>query len=291
MAKYFKSKKVIRRNLMIKYFIIAVVVYFTLKISTIFLTNIDFLSNIYSLNKPSDYLKLIKKNTINNPKLLLNVNIDNNYINTDKIKMVDNIKEEIVKPKVYIYCTHENETYNDSKTTVKNAAYLLKEEFNKYNIDTFIEEGNITDFLITNNMDYGYSYVASRYFIENNIRENNYNLIIDLHRDAVPYDASFISFNNLPYAKILFVVGEEQDNYQENYDLAIKINEIINNKFPNLSRGVMLKSGPYVNGIYNQDLSNKMILLELGGDNNSVEEIKNTIQLIAPILGDYLYER
>lgn len=205
--------------------------------------------------------------------------------------MVDNINEEIIRPKVYIYCTHENEAYNDSKTTVKDAARLLKDEFSKYNVDVFIEDGNITDFLITNNMDYGYSYVASRYFIENNIKNNNYNLIIDLHRDAISHEASFIYFNDIPYAKILFVVGEEQENYQENYDLALKLNEIINSKYPNISRGVMLKSGPYVNGIYNQDLSNKMILLELGGDNNSVDEIKNTIQIIAPILGDYLYER
>jgi len=288
--KHFKSKKIICRNQIIKYLIIIIVVYVTLKISVNFLFNINLLKNIFSFNKTNDYLNIIKDNTINNPKMILNVPINNensNLIYMETEKETINIVE---RPSVYIYNSHQTESYSDYNTTVLDAAFIMQSEFDKYNVDVSIEEGDITDFLLTNNMDYNYSYVASRYFIENNIYNNNYDLIIDLHRDAISHDASIININDRICSKILFVVGKNHDNYQENLNLANRLNDLINQKYPNLSRGVILKSGPNVNGLYNQDLSNKMILLELGGNNNSTEEIKNTISLIVPIIGEYLYE-
>ena len=51
----------------------------------------------------------------------------------------------------------------------------------------------------------------------------------------------------------------------------------------------MLREGKNVNGIYNQDLGENMILLELGANYNTYEEVQNTIHLIAPIIGEYIY--
>ena len=34
-----------------------------------------------------------------------------------------------------------------------------------------------------------------------------------------------------------------------------------------------------------------MILLELGSNTSSFEEVKNTITLLAPIIGEYLHEK
>jgi stage II sporulation protein P len=167
--------------------------------------------------------------------------------------------------------------------------YKFKEELNKYNIDVDVETSDINNFLIINNLDYGYSYLASRYFIEEKINNNNYDLIIDLHRDATNHDDTFININDIPCVKILFVVGALNENYEVNYHLAIKLNDMINEKYPGMSRGVILKKGPNVNGLYNQDLSDKMILLELGGNNNTEQEVINTINFISEVIGEYLY--
>ena len=57
---------------------------------------------------------------------------------------------------------------------------------------------------------------------------------------------------------------------------------------PSLSRGIYLKEGPGVNGIYNQDLSNNSLLIELGGQYNSIEEASNTINILANILHKFI---
>ena len=45
-----------------------------------------------------------------------------------------------------------------------------------------------------------------------------------------------------------------------------------------------------MNGIYNQDVSPKVILLECGGDKNDIGEVTNTLTLIAPIIAEVLNE-
>ena len=46
----------------------------------------------------------------------------------------------------------------------------------------------------------------------------------------------------------------------------------------------MLKEGINVNGIYNQDISSNSVLIEVGGVDNTIEEVYNTMNAIANIL-------
>ena len=180
--------------------------------------------------------------------------------------------------------------YADKKSVV-NASNYFKECLENENIEVVVEKGSIEDFLIANNYSYNYSYIASRYFIEEEIKNNDYNLIIDLHRDAVKREASLATINDKKYAKIMFVIGKKNKNYKNNYQLAEDLNNLIKEEYPNLTRGILLQDGDNVNGIYNQDLASNIILIELGGNNNKYEEVKNTLDLIAPIIGEYLNEK
>ena len=99
-----------------------------------------------------------------------------------------------------------------------------------------------------------------------------------------------IIINDKTYARILFVVGLEHKNYQSNLDLANKLNSLFNEHYQGLSRGVLKKEGQNVNGIYNQDLSNNSILIELGGVDNNINEVLNTINAISDILEKYIKE-
>ena len=71
-------------------------------------------------------------------------------------------------------------------------------------------------------------------------------------------------------------------------DTANLLNKKIKEKYSSLTRGVLSKSGVGVNGIYNQDVSPNAILIEIGGYQNTISEVKNTIDIIAPILGEYI---
>ena len=231
------------------------------------------------INKILNSIKIEKPDSIlnSNYKKLVNVN----YINKKKV-----IKND---PVIYIYNTHQTEEYMPSsyaeysvRPTVQMVNYILEEKFNNGNYKTIVEERKIKDILNMHKWNYSYSYRASRVFMEDSKRNNDsLKYFIDVHRDSVSKKHTTITINNKNYAKILFIVGLENRNYKYNLDFTNKINSILNNKYPNLSRGVYKKSGRGVNGIYNQDFSPNTILVEIGGKDNTVEEVLNTSLVFA----------
>ncbi len=289
--KRFKTKKKMQIDAIIKYIVIIIITYITIKLCIYVLMNSRIATFMYSKHKVRDYLNYLSQNTINEPINLLNYEsvLVQPAITNDKINPLTN-------PSIYIYNSHQKEEYvadntdtNGMNADVYFASHFFKQELAKYNIDVLVEEGSITDFLVTNNMNYSYSYVASRYFVEDTLNKNpNLNLVIDLHRDATKKDISTTTIDNKSYAKIMFVVGQEYQTYEANLALSNHLNDLISAKYPELSRGVILKKGQGVNGVYNQDLGTNIILLELGCQENTMEEVTNTITLLAPILGEYL---
>lgn len=199
-------------------------------------------------------------------------------------------------PQVYIYNTHQTESYSmktlepyNITPSVMMASYLMKEHFQKAGIETIVEETNISDYMKEQGYQYAKSYVASRTFVESILKKYpDLKLIIDLHRDAIPHDSSTITIGEKNYAKVLFIVGMNNPNYQANLSLAQSISDLINQSYPKLSRGIMSKSGSNVNGLYNQDLNGNMILLELGANENTIDEVQNTVEAIVPIMSAYL---
>ena len=53
-------------------------------------------------------------------------------------------------------------------------------------------------------------------------------------------------------------------------------------------QGIYEKGGPRVNRIYNQDFSSKCILIEVGGVDNTIDEVANTIDAITNMLVTYM---
>ena len=68
----------------------------------------------------------------------------------------------------------------------------------------------------------------------------------------------------------------ENPNYKENLAFTEKINNLLDEKYKGLSKGIYKKSGQGVNGIYNQDFSKYTILIEIGGYENTTKEVLNT---------------
>lgn len=198
---------------------------------------------------------------------------------------------------VYIYSTHEKESYSDNglseyhiKPNVKMMDYILKDYLEEYGIYSYVEDESVTDILNRNGWAYRYSYEASKTFIPERIKEYpELKLIIDLHRDSSSLDKTLL-YSDKKYARILFVVGGEHDNYQVNYQLAKELSDLLNNKVSNISRGVLVKKGEGVNGIYNQNLSNYSVLIELGGQYNELEELNNSLEVLASVIYEYLGE-
>ena len=76
--------------------------------------------------------------------------------------------------------------------------------------------------------------------------------------------------------------------YYNDTEKIIVENNIANKYYPGLSRGIYKKEGVNVNGIYNQDISSNVILIELGGVYNNIDEVLNTTEALANILSYYI---
>ncbi len=204
-------------------------------------------------------------------------------------KMVESMKKVIKEkenqdPLIYIYNTHQTEEYTPSTfveysvmPTVQMNNYILEEKFEQNGYSTIVEEQNIKTVLNEHKWNYAGSYNASRIFLEQ--AKKNYPTLkyfIDVHRDSLKKEATTIELNNKSYAKILFIIGLENPNYEQNLSFTEKINNQLNEKYPGLSKGIYKKEGTGVNGVYNQDFSPYTILVEMGGPENTVDEVLNT---------------
>ena len=245
---------------------------------------------------PSNYIDYLLKTGFNNQ---ISKSILKSPLDIENISLVNN--EEEVKsnePLIYIYNTHDEEAYYNSYLNpynivpnVKLASYYFQERLKDLGIESVVEKRKIKDVLDKNGWNYRYSYNASRVYLEE-VSKNNPSIkyFIDLHRDSVGKDKTTTTINGKSYARVMFLVGLEHENYQKNLDLATRLNELISQFDSTLSRGIYQKEGPGVNGIYNQDFNSNTILIEVGGQYNTIEEVANTIEVIARVLKDYLGE-
>lgn len=223
------------------------------------------------------------------------------YSNMEELEKISSYIEDpnpvdVNNPIIYIYNSHQLENYDNENLEIYGitpnvlmASYILKEKLNKLGLSTIVETTNLSDFLNVNGWDYSSSYKASRLLLLDNISKyDSLKYFIDIHRDSVSKNVSTVTIKEKSYAKILFVVGLEHDNYQANLDNMNKINAISEKYYPGLSRGIYKKSGSGVNGIYNQDINENVILIEVGAYKNNIEEVFNTIEALSNILYFYI---
>ena len=182
-------------------------------------------------------------------------------------------------PRVYIYSTHPNEKYIDN--TISYASLILQEKLNSLQVETIVEERSVVEYLEDNNLEFDDSYKATREFLSDKLKIYDFDLIIDLHRDAV--NNTTVKINNKEYAKIMFV---QNVNYKDNITLANKLNDILNEKYPGITRGIYNK---YVDN-FNQDLNNNVLLIELGGNTNTFNQVNNSIDALAYSIKELLNE-
>ena len=72
--------------------------------------------------------------------------------------------------------------------------------------------------------------------------------LIDIHRDSKRKKHTTITINGKEYAKIAFVIGGKNPNYEKNAALANKLHKALEKKYPGISRGVMKQGGAGNNG-------------------------------------------
>ncbi len=291
----FKSKR--RIKLKFKYLIFVIIIILIYLLFSYISSNFK----LVTINKNA-ISKILSNNSIH-----IIYNEDNNYFNKilqkfinindpigilknqteNKIILKDKLKLSSYKYKVYLYNTHDLEQYKDFiqniKISVGNASLLLSNNLKSIGIDVIVEKQKVSD--LTNN-NLSKSFDISKTLVENIIQNENIDLFIDLHRDDEEKEVTTLELNGKKYAKVKFVVGRKNKNYMLNYNLTELINRKIKEKYPDLTRGIVLND----NYTYNQELSEKIIFINIGGYENDIVEVKNTIDLLGPIIKEVLDE-
>ena len=189
------------------------------------------------------------------------------------------------KPLIYIYNSHQGEEYASSTLaeytvapTVMFADYIFQDVLEKNNYKAIVEEASIKEILNMNSWKYAYSYMASRVLLEDAKNKNpSLKYFVDIHRDSLEKGRTTIEIEGKKFAKTIFLIRLENENYEENLSFTEKINNLLNEKYPGLSKGIYKKGGPGVNGVYNQDFSKRAILIEIGGYENTPSEVLNSV--------------
>ena len=308
MGKKFKVKKRFKLKYISNTFVILVLIllinYLLKNIDlTIESSNTGFINKILSnisndntLNKIENISSYISSDLFNSPKHILDIGL--NDIKLENTNNITLMYKENDMPLVYIYNSHQGENYDvkylEEYNIVPNvviASNMLKEKLENIGIKTLVEENDILEYMNQNGLNHSGSYIASRYFLNQIVNKySSIKLFIDLHRDSASYNATTTTIDNKSCAKVLFVIGLENPSYQMNLNVTEQINTLISSNFPNLTRGILKKEGTGVNGVYNQDLDSNIILMELGGFENNIDEINNTLDIIANVIKEYVDE-
>lgn len=276
MKKRFKSKKRIRFFTLFMFIIIMIITIVSfkivIKIDPIFLLNQDYHFFTLDFNR-NDYL------------LKNGFKIIEDVIDGNDIPVFDEVKttSPIIRKKIYIYNTHQSEKYADFD--VLNAALNLKNILADFNIEAIVEETNITEEVKKNNYTYSQSYRVTKSLMTNYLNKD-ISLFIDLHRDSSAKNITTATVDGVNFAKMMFVVGGKHESYMENYRVSDAINKILKNNNNQISRGLLLRKS----SSYNQELDPNVVLIELGGPENTKEEVLNTLQVLAKSIYEYLEE-
>ena len=205
--------------------------------------------------------------------------------------------------KILIYHTHSQETFadsdNDPSTSIVGIGRYLTEILNnKYKIPTMHHEG-VYD-LINGKLDRSEAYEFAKPEVEQILAENpSIEVVIDLHRDGVADTTHLVTeINGKPTAQIMFfnglsrtrvngdLAGMANPYLQDNLAFSLQMKIAAETKYP----GFAMRN--YLRGYkYNMDLMPRMLLIEAGAQTNTVEEMRNAMEVLADLLNSVLTGR
>lgn len=224
--------------------------------------------------------------------------ITSERLNVDTLLSKDlKINTDNSVPQILIYHTHSQEDFIDSipgdpSTTIvgvgEHLAALLRENYG-YNV---IHHTGVYD-MVNGRLDRNQAYALAEPEIEAILAANpSVEVVIDLHRDGVGEGVHLVSeVNGKPTAKLMFLnglsylTGKGDISYlynpyiQDNLAFSLQLQLKAMAHFPDATRKI------YLRGLrFNQHLSSKSLLVEVGAQTNTLQEEKNAMEVLAELL-------
>lgn len=193
------------------------------------------------------------------------------------------------KTSVLIYCTHTAESYDGQADENGRGEVLAAAHHLADTLEGEYRVGAVVSDTVHDSPDWHKSYTNSKATAAALLAEYpDAELIIDFHRDAGVSEADCtVAVKGKSAATLLLVVGSnvtlEHPNWEQNWATAKALGACIDEVDGGLLRGIRVQKGRY-----NQHLSPKCILLEVGTDRNTLEEVTYSTELVAEAIAEYL---
>ena len=194
------------------------------------------------------------------------------------------------EPLVLIVHTHATESYlpqsggnfhsKDEENTVRDVGNVLAAALEKQGIPV-VHDKTLHDYP-SYNSSYSRSYATTQELLQ---KYPSVKCVIDLHRDAIASEspAATVSVGGKTCAKYSYVVSTGASTYQSNLTFVKSLNQLASSKYNGFTGNVIERSYKY-----NQDLSSKYLLLEIGYNRNQIEDCRNTAEIVGTVLGETL---
>jgi len=221
-------------------------------------------------------------------------------INGEKLLTADTSLERITEePQILVYHTHGTEKYKNSREgveadTVIGMGDLLCEELSAKGFSV-LHDRTTYDF-VNGKDNRDYAYTTARPQIESLLKEYpSIEVVLDIHRDSGAARTTTIEGKNTAQIMLFNGLCRNADgpiSYLPNpymddiLAFSLQLNLLGRERYPGLMYKIYLK-----NYRYNMHFTGHCMLVELGTQNNTVEEAQNGIRYLADLLYELLTEK
>jgi stage II sporulation protein P len=197
---------------------------------------------------------------------------------------------------ILIYHSHNRESFfpelpkqtkyaEDDKINITLVGKRLREKLEEYGIGAIHSDKDYAS--TVKGYDWSYSYKYSEQTVKEAVAANpDLTFFFDLHRDSQSRKHTTAKINGKDYAQVYFIIGQRNPHWNKNYEFAKKLNDLLEEKYPGITRGVWNKSVNSGHGEYNQSISPNSVLIEIGGVDNTLEETYRTADALAKIIAE-----
>ena len=219
-----------------------------------------------------------------------------NECDYDLNKEITDLNVDFNSNDILIFHTHTCESYTQTEQ------YLYEETGSYRTTDLNFTVSRVGDELEKYLKNYGFnvihdktyhdypayngSYNRSLVTVNNILKNNNIDIVIDLHRDAIGDNtyAPKVKIGDEYCSRIMFVIGTDggglyHPNWRENLKFAISVQKKADELYPGLCKPIIVR-----NSRYNHNVSKCACIIEVGSTGNTLEESINSMKYLAKVL-------
>lgn len=194
--------------------------------------------------------------------------------------------ESYTSSEKYNYTQTGNFRTTDLNFSVAKVGLELENQLKQYNHNV-IHNTTYHDY-----PNYTGSYTRSLETVENILKDNPSDIVIDLHRDAIGSRSDYAPIVKIGdedvAAQIMFVIGTNEGglwhpNWNQNLKFAIKVQQKAEEMYPGLFKPIMLTKSRY-----NQHTAKYASIIEVGATGNTLDQCLTSMKYLAKVIDEIM---